>query len=41
MPRSVIMTIFFLILTEGISFCEQTDLETDSVKEEDREKGSV
>lgn len=41
MPRSVIMVIFFLILTEGISFCEQTDLEKVPMKEEGKEKGTV
>lgn len=41
MSRSVIMSIFFLILTEGISLCEQTDLETALMKGEGKEKGSV
>lgn len=34
------MAIFFLILTEGLSFCEQTDSETVPVKEEGR-KGQI
>lgn len=41
MSRSVIMSIFFLILTEGISLCELTDLETALMKGEGKEKGSV
>lgn len=35
------MSIFFLILTERISVCEQTDLETALMRGEGKEKGSV
>ena len=38
MSRSVILSIFFLILTKGISLCEQTDLETALTKGEGKKR---
>lgn len=41
MSRSVTRSIFFLTLTEGISLCEQADLEAALMKGKGKEKGSV
>lgn len=38
MSRSVILSIFFLILTEGVPLWEQTDLETALMKGEGKKR---